>query len=548
MLSLVTPRSLPATHRAFMKLNQGRHSAPLPPGSELRVLLVEDDPDDALAVKESLRDASALFHFDVTHVTTLAPLRERLAGAAYNIVLCDLGLPDGRPRSRLTDVLEAAGGIPVVVMTGLDDEQVALDAVRTGAEDFLVKGSTDLHALPRILGQTVQRHRLARELERARRRESFLAGHDPLTRLPNRHRLLSKLEQALAEARKSGRMLALLFIDLDRFKPVNDTLGHMMGDRLLRAVADRLSGAVRRGDLTARFGGDEFVVLLRGLAGPDAARAAAEHVAVRLREPFSLDGQTVQIGVSVGIAVFPLHAPDGGTLLRAADRAMYRVKTGGGGIMMWAEDPHGGVAEATLSEDLDRALRSDGLSLHYQPQFDVVSGEMVGAEALLRWHHPKAGTIMPATILPLATETGRMAALGEWVIRSACRQIRRWDEGEEIPVAVNVSAQQILDPAFPARVGEILGETEADPHRLILEIPESGFHDRFESAERVLTELKALGLSIAVDDFGMGQSSFSWLRHLPVDVLKIDRSFVAGMTSNRRGAVIVGALTTMARS
>jgi len=516
----------------------------------VRVLLVEDSRDDALAVEESLRNDSSLFRFHVTHATSLDETRQRLETGGYHVVLCDLGLPDTTGLDTLASVRGLVPGVPVLVVTGRDDEQLAIEAMRRGADDFLVKGRTDIYALGRIVGQSIERHRLRAALDRARRSERYLATHDTLTRLANRKVFIERLNQAIAATRQEHeRMFALLFIDLDRFKPVNDLLGHSFGDRLLRVLGERLRGSIRQSDTAARLGGDEFVVLLRKLEEPASAVAAAEHILAQLTRPVALDGQRLQPGLSLGIAVYPLHAADGRQLLQAADRAMYAAKSRGGGIAMFAATVETNVSEASLARDFGAALLSDRLALHYQPLVDVSSGAIIGAEALVRWNHPQAGTILPKTILPLAAQTGHRAALDEWVLRSACRQIRLWSDGRvPIPIAVNMSAQQVLDPGFPAHLGEIMRDARIEPRFLISEIPETGFRERLDAAGRVLAELADLGVRIAVDDFGTGHSSLGWLRNLPIGLLKIDRSFIAGMTTNPRDEAIVGALTSMGRA
>jgi diguanylate cyclase (GGDEF)-like protein len=393
--------------------------------------------------------------------------------------------------------------------------------------------------------------RTSEERSIARAREGPPAARcDPLTGLPDRELFVERLHQAMAETVRRERLLGLLFLDLDRFKSINDTLGHLAGDRLLAHLAERLAGSVRSGDTPARFGGDEFVVLIGDLESPAGALAAARHVVSNLSEPVLLDGRTVRVGVSVGISLYPTHGRDMKELLRAADRAMYRAKDSGGGAVLY----QAGMDDALdrrghLGRDLQEALVREGLTLHFQPQVDAATGEIVGAEALLRWHHPRMGVLMPAAILALAAKIGETTALGAWVLRSACRQMQAWTDAgaRTIPLAVNVSTEELLDADFPARVGGIVRGCGIDPRRLVLEIPGTGQHGASRTIGRALRSLKELGVQIALDDFGAGQTSLECLRSSPADLIKISRCFVHGMVSNPRDAAIVSALTTLAR-
>ncbi|WP_374676302.1 EAL domain-containing protein [Ideonella sp.] len=386
-----------------------------------------------------------------------------------------------------------------------------------------------------------------------------LAFYDPLTELPNRRLMRDRLGQALAHAARERRPLAVLFIDLDHFKALNDTRGHDVGDRLLQEVAHRLRACVRAADTVARLGGDEFVVILPDLsASPERAAAEAEMVAEKIRaalaQPYPVDEQGWHCTPSIGIALLAGEAADAEAdeLLKRADTAMYEAKRcGRNTIRFFDPATHAAMAErVALEADLRAALEREEFRLVYQVQVDV-NGSAMGAEALLRWHHPRRGVVPPADFIPLAEDTDLIVPIGQWVLVSACRQLRRWawsDAARELTLAVNVSARQFRQPDFVDRVRDALASTGADPSRLCLELTESVVLDDLVDTAAKMGALRDLGVSLSIDDFGTGQSSLAYLGRLPLDQLKIDRSFVANMLGRRTEAVIVQAIIGMARS
>ncbi|WP_168734365.1 bifunctional diguanylate cyclase/phosphodiesterase [Pseudothauera nasutitermitis] len=378
------------------------------------------------------------------------------------------------------------------------------------------------------------------------------AKYDVLTGLPNRNLLEDRLEQALHAARRHRNGLAVALVDLDHFKLVNDNLGHRQGDALLREVSRRLIQALRAGDTAARPGGDEFVILLPDLGGEQDGYAVLRRVQQQLLEPIDIDGRNFFVTCSIGVSLYPRDGDDAETLLRNADMAMYRAKEAGRNtIRFFTMEMDRQVQDRLeIEQELRRVLERDELSLVYQPQVDAGSGRVVGVEALLRWHHPRLGMVSPLRFIPLAEEIGLIGPIGEWVLREACVQARRWREQglDELRIAVNVSARQFRELDLPERVAGILEETGLAPHLLELELTESMLMGNVERTEETLHRLKHIGVELALDDFGTGYSSFAYLRRFPIDTLKIDQSFVSGMVTGSNTESIVSAIIAMAHS
>jgi diguanylate cyclase (GGDEF)-like protein len=378
------------------------------------------------------------------------------------------------------------------------------------------------------------------------------ATHDPLTGLPNRRAFVERVEVALerrsADARATGHV-AVLFVDVDDFKLVNDSLGHGAGDRLLESVAQRLAAALRPQDVVARFGGDEFTVLVADVAGETEALGVAERLAAALTPPIVLDGEPRFVTASVGLAVAGAHhGDDANQLLQDADAAMYRAKENGKARCETFDDSLRAIAlrRLALEGGLREALANGELHLDYQPQVRLPGGEISGVEALLRWRHPHLGPISPAEFVPMAERLGLIEAIGEWVLREACAEAMRWDR-DDVEVAVNVSPRQLATDAFLDAVRETLADTGLAAHRLCLEITETAVVADVGGTRAMLARLRELGVLLAVDDFGVGHASLRHLRQLlPVDLLKIDKSFVDGVVADTEDAAIVGAVVRLA--
>ncbi len=403
-------------------------------------------------------------------------------------------------------------------------------------------------ALDRMAGSLEQQR-----VEIARNTEAleYQANTDPLTHLANRHLLTDRLEQTLVYARRAHRIAGVLMLDLDRFKTVNDSLGHRQGDQLLRAVADRLRECVREGDTVARLGGDEFVVVLSDMADVTDIVPVAQKILGALAEPMEIGRQLLSVHTSLGIAVYPRDGETADTLLQYADTAMYRAKADGGNAMAFftPEMMRALTERLQLEAGLRRAIDMGELRVHFQPIIDAVSGRVTSAEALVRWQDPERGLVSPLEFIPVAEETGLIVPLGDWVLREACTQARAWQDLGlgSISVAVNLSVRQFASPTLDESVAKALHASGCPASLLHLEITESSIMDQLEQAMTTMYRLIALGLHLTIDDFGTGYSSLSQLKRLPVTTLKIDRTFVRDIQREVEDDVFVDAILTLAR-
>lgn len=377
----------------------------------------------------------------------------------------------------------------------------------------------------------------------------YQATHDALTNLPNRVQLTHHIEKEIIRVSSRKLSIAMLLLDLDRFKEINDTLGHQLGDRVLQEVSGRLLSCLRQTDFVARLGGDEFALLLSGVT-LDYAEEVAQRIVRSLQEPLKIDSFQLHIGGSIGIALFPLHGEDPDTLIRCADVAMYESKRRSCGYLVYdpERDPNS-VNRLTLVSDLHNALEDDGLSLYYQPKIDVKSGRVIGAEALLRWQHPEHGFIPPAELIPLAEKTGMINKLTRWVLKAAMQQCAHWvQQGHKLSVAVNLSTWDLQDPQLIGYIKTLFEDCAIGPQYLLLEITESVMMANPKRAIETLNQLADMGIELAVDDFGTGFSSLSYLKKLPIHELKIDKSFVIDMCKNDHDAVLVRSIIDLSHN
>jgi diguanylate cyclase (GGDEF)-like protein len=522
-----------------------RRFAPAPANQLHRVVLIEDSVDYAALVEQMLVESFG--DIDVRRHELVKDACDGLSASNADCVLLDLGLPDAHGLEALQQIQDASPELPIVVLSGREEEQMAVEAVYQGAQDYLVKRRTDTHRLSRSIRYAIERKRS--ELALAR-----LAMHDALTDLPNRTVFMDHLEHALARAERQETSVAVLFLDLDRFKEINDSLGHPVGDRLLVEVASRLNGLIRPSDVLARFGGDEFLVLCEGLETESQAMDIAERLSACEIAPYSVDGHELSVGLSIGIAFGSDRGSAPETVVRNADRAMYRAKRRQTLYEVFEPEMHADVCQALeVGNELHHALKCDELILFYQPQVDLHTGAVFGVEALLRWNHPRRGLLGPSDFLPLAEASGLIVPIGRWVIGEACRQLAAWKRagwgaGAELLMSVNVSRRHLADEDLESAVAEALATTGIRPGSLCLEMTESTVSADPARTVRVMQTLKALGVRLSIDDYGTGCSSLSALREYPIDMLKIDRSFVAALAGSGMGYSLVGALVAMAKA
>ena len=642
----------------------------------INVLLIEDNPDDARLVELYL-DRAEHEDFVLEQADRLAGGIRRLLRGGIAVVLLDLRLPDSQGLQTFERVYAQAPEVPIVVMTGIDDAQLALRAVRDGAQDYLVKRDVDTNLLVRSIRYAIERKRYEEKLRESEERYSLavsgandgvwdwniesdeiyfsprwkemlgygpeelqarpdewfsrvhpddleqlrrdindhLAGrtehfkseyrmrhrdgrylwmlsrgisvigpsgaayrmagsltdihrrkmteaqllhdamHDALTDLPNWALFMDRLGMAIAQSKRyEDHMFAVLFLDLDRFKNINDSLGHAVGDRLLLAIARRLRTFLRPGDTVARLGGDEFAILVNAIEDPSHATRIAERIHEELGMPFDLQGHEVFASMSIGIALSADQYERPEEMLRDADTAMYRAKSlGKAGHAIFDKDMHRRAVQILrLETDLRRALERHEFRLHYQPIVSLEHGQIEGFEALLRWQHPEKGLVYPADFIPMAEETGLIVPIGWSVLREACAQIALWQRkyrsSQDVGVSVNLSGKQFVQTDLIEQIEGILRDSGVDPPKLRLEITESMIMEDAESSVAKLRELRDIGIQLHIDDFGTGYSSLSYLHRLPTHTIKIDRSFVSHMSERDSKPQIVGTIVALARS
>jgi diguanylate cyclase (GGDEF)-like protein/PAS domain S-box-containing protein len=648
------------------------------------VLLIQNDPLEATTVRDALVNSpDGLFRVVwVRHCSAALKVLAKVAAQERHdsdriaAVLADLSLPDSSGMEAFARLVQAAPHVPILILTTVQDEDVAQFAVQAGAHEYLFKDRLDANWLPKVVGRMIERaghaESLFEEKERAQitlnsigdavvstdisghvtflnavaerltgwsqqeaggrpleevfriidgntreearnpmafaicenrtvaltpnciliRRDgvespiedssapihdrhgqvtgavmvfhdvsaarattlkmSYLAQHDGLTGLPNRLLLNDRLIEAMALAHRYQRQLAVLFLDVDRFKYINDTLGHVIGDRLLQSIAQRLLGCVRTSDTVSRQGGDEFVILLPEVAHAQDAALCADKILELLHSPHRIDQHELHVTASIGMVTYPDDGTDAETLLKHADFAMYHAKDSGrDNRQFFKRDLNMQALERrSLENGLRYALEREELTLHYQPKINLETGDIVGVEALIRWEHPDLGFVSPAEFVPIAEECGLMVPIGRWVLAQACHQGQAWQDIGLAPIriAVNISAIELRAKDFLSGIGVILAETGLDPRFLELELTETFLLQDSIATLAVLRDLKQLGLNLALDDFGTGYSSLNHLKRFPIDTLKIDRSFVSTIITNSDDASIVCAVISMGKN
>lgn len=510
----------------------------------IQVLLIDDKQDDVLQV-HYLLEAAGQQDLVIHHASDLVEAEAILGSRDIHVILMDLTLSDSHGLGPVKHLQQIVYMTPIVILTEKQDEQLALDALKFGVQDYLVKWVGDGHLIARSLKYAIERKNVEQHL-------SDLAHYDKLTGLANRDLFHERLRLALARAQRSQRLVGLMFLDLDRFKEINDSLGHLAGDQLLIEVSKRLKRCTRETDTIARLGGDEFTVIVENIQSDEEAAAIAEKILLAMQVPFILEGQEVFVTTSIGLTVFPTDAKDDLGLLKNADTAMYRAKEAGRNKYQYysIEMNESSHMRLKLESELRKALTRNEFSLMYQPKIDMLTGSIVGAEALLRWENKEFGFVPPNEFIPIAEDTGLIIPIGEWVLRNACQQIRTWlHQGlPEVRIAVNLSPRQFRQGNLAATIGDILDQENLTPHALPLEITESLLMADVEESKRALNDLKAMGLEIYLDDFGTGYSSLSYLKKFPIDGLKIDRSFVMDIPHDQEDMVLAEAIVAMSHA
>ncbi len=529
------------------KNNQGDSATPdsnqgaLAPPSQARLKVVRGK-DRRLGESTQINDVAAVLSREKS-ATTREDAADKREDAAHS-------------REAAADVREDAAQVR-------EEEAHAREGAATGRERDIREGqtiqaATDNHILQmrqaneNLVIANIKSHNLVDQIQLANSQMDHLVHHDMLTDLPNRVLLLDRLRQAIELARRQGRQLAVMFMDLDNFKHINDSLGHAMGDRLLQSVSSRPLACVRNSDTVSRQGGDEFLLLLPTIEHAEDAAVSAQKMLGALVPPHAIEQHDLHIGISIGISIYPDDGEDAETLIKCADTAMYYAKESGRNNYKFFEASMNvrAVQRQSIEVSLRRAVERHEFILHYQPKINLKSNLIVGVEALIRWQHPERGLLPPAQFIPIAEDSGLILSIGRWVLHEACRQAQAWQQAglRPITVAVNTSALEFRAADFLDNIRATLNATGLSPRYLELELTESVLMRDAEATNRMLNALTGLGIKLTVDDFGTGYSSLSYLRQFPIDTLKIDQSFVHQMTSSPSDAGLVSAVINMGKS
>lgn len=511
----------------------------------LRVLIIEDSEDDAMLLVRELRSGGYEPSFE--RVDTADALSSALDRREWDIVLADYAMPSYDGVAALKLVRGRALDMPFIFVSGKIGEEMAVEAMRNGANDYIMKGNLKRlkPAIDRELAEAENR-----KLRRSAEAKIYhMAYYDDLTGLPNRNLLLERVQKSMRTDIGDTRPFALLLVDLDNFKDVNDTLGHLHGDALLKKVGERIGAALRPTDVIARLGGDEFAILM-SLAALSHAVLVAQKIQKSLEEPFVVDGVHILVEASVGIALYPDHCDSTEVLMRRADVAMYSAKKAGSGHCIYdaKRDKHS-PRSLMLMGELRQAIERNELNLHYQPKIDIRKNRVIGVEALIRWKHKVYGYIPPDEFIMSAERTGLIKPLSLWVLNVAHRQAVAWHkEGRRLSIAFNLSARNLVDSCLLDAISKAISASGLPPGRLEVEVTESVFMEDFQTVFDAFSRLRAIGIRVSIDDFGTGYSSLAYLKRLPVDTIKVDKTFVMNMCGNQNDSVIVRSTIDLAHN
>lgn len=517
-----------------------------------RVLVVDPERSGYIRTRDLLARVE-YGAFYVEWASDYASAVHAIKSGRHDVLLVDFYLGGHDALDVLLFVAKSACPTPVIVVAPTADRRADLESMRHGAADYLHEGDLDPTRLERAIRYALDRARTLESLRISESRHRHDALHDALTGLPNRKLFLKRTTRSIEHSRRQNRLFAILFLDFDRFKVINDSLGHLAGDELLLKISRRLEACVRPEDMVARMGGDEFAILLDGVSGASDAVRVAERVHGAFLAPMRVHGHDVFTSASIGIALGTRHYALPDEILRDADIAMYRAKAlGNGKHVVFDRVMHEkAMKDLRLEMDLQRASDDLQFRVFFQRIVDIGTGEPRGLEALLRWQHPSDGLLLPGAFLPMAEETGALVPVEIWVLHEACERMRSWrkDQSHEKgrSMGVNVSSRLLARPNLDRQLARILSETEIDPSQLRLELTENAITKHSDWALRQLKKLKSLGIRLCLDDFGTGSSSLSHLHRLPIDAIKIDRSFVQAMPQGGRHADIVEAIISLGK-
>jgi diguanylate cyclase (GGDEF)-like protein len=507
------------------------------PETSLRILLVEDDSDQAAFTQAMLQTASAA-SVRLDHTTSVRGAIDRLSDQSYDVALLDLGLPDAQELEALNSLVGAAPDLPLVILTGTENDMLALQAVKNGAQDYLVKGQATPDVVVRAIRYAIERKQSELHIR-------HLAYYDSLTLLPNRRLLMEHLAQTLRRASRAGSIVGIFFIDIDHFKQINDEYGHAVGDGVLTQLASRLSSSLRGSDTLGRLSGDEFVAIVEANL-PRELALVADSLQRCLKTPFGTTHGELFATVSIGVSAFPADGTDVGELLRNADHAMYRAKAQGrDSVRFYATPETTRSFSLAFTSALRRAPERDELIVHYQPLVNLHRNEVDGLEALVRWQHPSQGVVPPNDFIRLAEQSDLILAIERWVLHTAMSETLSHPQAMHLKLAVNLSRRHFDNPALVRQLRRIVRGVGYDARLLELELSESGM---MHHPQRVLHHLQAcrdLGMTITVDDFGTGYSCLGLMKDLPLSSLKIDQSFVRNCASDPINGALVSAIVSM---
>ena len=504
------------------------------------VLIADDDPSIRLVLKHTMEQSG----YQVIDVANGLEAVEEVIRQNPDLILMDAVMPemDGFCATEEIKKIIECQTTPILMATSLDDDLSISRAFEVGASDYITKP----------FNWSVLKHRTARMLSaaKAEREIRHLAYHDVLTGLPNRMLFMDRIDQAISRAQRENSKFALLFLDIDHFKVINDSMGHDAGDKLLNIVSQRLIEVLRKTDTIARLGGDEFTIIIEALDQEKSVTAVAKNILKSLEQPVRINKKDVHIGGSIGVALYPQDGENFGTLLKNADTAMYRAKELGRQTFQFYEYEMSQKAmqRLDLENQIRGALKNKEFVVYYQPKMNLLSGQCQGMEALVRWQHPQRGLIAPLEFVPLAEETGLIIELDEWVITTACEQFKKWKAAGSLinDLSVNVSARHFREGDLLGCCKKIIGKSKILPGNIEIELTESALIDNYNSAKVILDEIHAMGVHIALDDFGTGYASMSYLKEFPFDTVKIDRTFVCDLPDDRESSAIVKAMIQLA--